>query len=154
MASLGNLFNNLQTMGLVFWVGAGAMALGATILVVSLATMMRRIKISRPTMTNPIKNMRLSKTKTSSAHSISVPTATARKTDSGYEPSTFPLQNREIPAVASTSISFELTDRLHRAANTLEEIIDVLHKENHSRGFSPLKDEAESVEYLFKTTVS
>jgi len=154
MVMLENIMNNLQTMGPVFWAGAGAIALGATLLVVSILTMLRRVKFSRVSLSNPFEKKRFQNISSKSAQKNPAPSATARKTESGYEPTTFPLQSKDFTAFEnSNQVPFELTDRLHRAADTLEEIIRGLSKENHSNGFSPLKDEAEGVEYLFKTTV-
>lgn len=154
MVNLANILNNLQTMGPVFWAGAGAIAVGATLLVVSILTMIRRTNFTTPSLKNPFTMKRSFKTAPSIKGKTKTPAATARKTDSGYEPTTFPLQSRgSADAATSTQIPQELTDRLHRAADTLEEIIHGLRKENHSHGFSPLKDDPEGVEYLFKTTV-
>jgi hypothetical protein len=154
MVNLENILNNAQTMGPVFWAGAAAIALGATLLLVSILTMFRRFKLFRPSIKLPGfgKNSRRiigNKTQAGTASA-----STVRLTASGYEPTAFPLNNQENPSEAvSTMVSSELTDRLHRAADTLEEIIHGLNKENYSGGFSSLKEDTDGVEYLFKTTV-
>ncbi len=154
MVILENIMNNAQTMGPVFWAGAAAMALGATLLIVSILTMLRRINIAGLNFKNPMAARRIKQARSDAAAGNSSTSGTARKTDLGYEPTTFPLQNKEaVPAAAVSQVSHDLTDRLHRAADTLEEIIHGLQKENQSTGFSPLKDDTEGVEYLFKTTV-
>jgi len=154
MANLANIMNNLQAMGPVFWAGAAAIAMGGTLLIVSVLTMLRRLKLASPGFN---RNLLLKNKirKTPIADTASSSSGTARKTETGYEPTVFPLKNQEPVAEKNTSsqIPFELTDRLHRAADTLEEIINGLQKENSSNNFSPLKDDTESVEYLFKTTV-
>lgn len=154
MVNMPDIMNNLQTMGPVFWAGAAAIALGGTLLLVSIFTMLRRIKISAPRWKNPALRRKETLRKTSQEFNDSPSLATARKTESGYEPTVFPIKSQEtISGSAFVEIPQELTDRLHRAGDTLEEIIQGLQKENYSNNFSELKGDTESVEYLFKTTV-
>jgi len=154
MVNLGNILNSAQTMGPVFWAGAAAMALGATLLIMSILTMLRRIKYPSPQMKIPNFGKKAHRNASASTAGTAAPSATVRKTVSGYEPTAFPLNTQETQAEAAPSmVSSDLTERLHRAANTLEEIIHGLQKENYSSGFSSLKDDHEDVEYLFKTTV-
>lgn len=154
MGNLENILTDYQNMGPAFWAGAAAIALGATFLIVSLLTMLRRVKLTGIKSRNPFSG--ISKPKNLKPVSEDSPqnAGTARKTASGYEPASFPAFNQE-PAMAQDSnpVPSDLTDRLHMAANTLEEIIHGLQKENYSNAFSPLKEDTDSVEYLFKTTV-
>ena len=154
MVILENILNNLQPMGPAFWVGASAIALGATLLVISVLTMLRGIKFSTLRISNPLKMRIAHRGKVSGSGGRTTSSGMAKKTPSGYEPNAFPVQNKELrPTAASSLVPYELTDRLHRAADTLEEIIQGLRTENQASGFSPLKDDPEGVEYLFKTTV-
>ena len=155
MVNLANIMNNFQSMGPVFWAGATAIALGGTLLMVSMITMLRRIKLSAPGWKSPSLGLNRKNRKTNPPETpMGEAQATARKTESGYEPAVFPLKSQSAAAAKSSSaISFELTDRLHRAADTLEEMILGLQKETYQNNFSPLKDDNESVEYLFKTSV-
>ncbi len=154
MVIIENMLNNAQTMGPVFWAGAAAMALGATLLIVSILTMVRRFNFKGLNFGKLLAAKRIKRDLSDTGGSNSSTSGTARKTDSGYEPTTFPLQNKgTAPAAALNQVSYDLTNRLHRAADTLDEIIHGLQKENQTTGFSHLKDDTEGVEYLFKTSV-
>ncbi len=153
--NLDGILNNFLTLGPVFWAGAVAIAIGATLLVVSVLTMLRRLKLVQPKIGNPFLKKWSGQKSPRSKKSRVLSAETVRKTDSGYEPTAFPIQNANShPAKTSGQVPFELTDRLHQAANTLEEIILGLQKENHSPGFSLLKEDRKSVDHLFKTTFS
>ena len=154
MLNLENILTDYQNMGPAFWAGAAAIALGATLLIVSLLTMLRRVKLTGIRTKNSFAGSFVNNSQKTSSENIPQNAGTARKTSSGYEPGAFPAYVQE-PAkvVESDPIAGDLTDRMHRAANTLEEIIQGLQKENHSNAFSPLKEDTDSVEYLFKTTV-
>lgn len=150
MVIFENILNNLQTMGPIFWAGAAAIALGATLLIASVFTLFKRIKLSPTKFRNPLLKTR---TSASSKPKIVGNVETVRKTASGYEPAVFPYKNEEIvPPVFQNAVPMDLTNRLHQAADTLEEMIQGLKSENHSNGFSALKEDHEGVEYLFKTT--
>ncbi len=148
-----NIISNFNTLGPAFWVAAVAIALGLTLLLVSVVVQLKKVaaktrgkmfsfKIpsimaqNSPTVKNPLQasGQVIKKTKTGYAprNHLSSPTITLDDVDSP--------QNSD------------LVNRLQVAADALEDISTSLGKNNFTLGFSSLKADPDSVEYLFKTT--
>jgi len=149
----------MQNQGPAFWGAALAMALGATLLVISLVTQIRRVQLKSLRLNNPFKRGLFKrggfkrKTKLSREVAANGNNPAINKTNIGYQPASLsPLNPGPNLNVAIRNNTGELTDRLHQAADTLEEIRQGLRQDNFSPGFSVLKHEPEGVDYLFKTT--
>ena len=149
-----NILLNIQTQGPAFWAAALAMALGATLLIVSLVTQARRIQNSGSGFYNLIKLSGLKRRQKPSESGVSSqPKVTINKTEDVYQPSSVsPLSPGPTQNTPLVDNSNELATRLHNAANTLEEIRQGLRQDKFTPGFSALKHDVEGVEYLFKTT--
>lgn len=149
-----NLLLNIQSQGPAFWAAASAMALGATLLIVSLVTQSRRLLKSPKKFKSLAKFPGLKRTpKPSEGDHSTGPKITITKTEDVYQPSSVsPLSSGPSQNTPLADNSGELTARLHNAANTLEEIRQGLRQDKFTPNFSALKHEAEGVEYLFKTT--
>ncbi len=152
--NIDTILQNIQTQGPIFWTASLAMALGATLLVVSMISQARRILGAGRNWPNPLVLGKLKFQKKPSQNARSSKTqVTISKTEGGYQPSSIsplnpgPSQNTQLK-----DESRELASRLHMAANALEEIRQGLKQDNFSPGFSALKHPTEDVEYLFKTT--
>jgi hypothetical protein len=153
--NLENTIHYAQNMGPVFWIAALAVALGATLLIVSLLAQIRNIGLRSPSFKNFLKvQRRPASSGNSSAKGQKSFNQTIRKTETGYQPggsSAMASNGNTVPETNQDTA--DLTNRLRKAADTLEEIKQCLQRDNFKPGYSGLKDEAEGVEYLFKTTV-
>ena len=152
--NLENVMLNMQTQGPAFWAAALAVALGATLLVVSVMTQFRRLLISTPKWRIPFGIPGLKRHPKPSERGYSLKhDRKINKTEDGYQPSSVsPLSPGPSQKTGLQVDSGHLTARLRLAANTLEEIQQRLRQDNFTPGFSVLKHEAESVDYHFKTT--
>ena len=146
---------SLQNQGPAFWGAALAIALGSTLLIISLVTTIRRMPAPSLRLNNPFKRGRRRRApKLSGEAAAKANCPTINKTSVGYEPaSVSPLSPGPGYHGAVSGNTRELTARLQQAANTLEEIRQGIRQDNFSPGFSVLKHEPEGVDYLFKTTV-
>ena len=152
--NLGDMLTNLQNQGPVFWAAAFSIAAGVTLLVVSVVTQIRSMSFSmgrnrvtlNPFSGNVLSNPFSRPKRTKTHNDIKI-------TEDGYQPASISPLNPGPGSqkVASPDFS-ELTNRLHIAANALEEIRQGLRQDNFTPGFSVLKHEPEAVDYLFKTT--
>jgi len=149
------ILNNLQAMGPAFLAAAAAVSIGATLLVVSIITQLRRLSLANPFRSIPsLRKGMISSSRAKTAKEKQSSFGTVRKTPSGYEPAIIVKNDTGTANQAITAqTSSEMVSRLRKAADSLEQIRQNLRQENQSQGFSELKGEAEGVEYLFKTTV-
>ena len=152
--NIESIILNLPNQGPAFWGAALAIALGATLLIVSLITQLRRARLFSPSPGNRFKFRGLRfRSGLSGNSATNKQNSIISKSDGSYQPAAVsPLGTgpAQIPALSDSTA--ELTARLHQAANVLEKIRQGIRQDNFSPGFSVLKHEPESVDYLFKTT--
>ncbi len=145
-----------QNMGPVFWIAALAIALGATLLMLSILTQIKSLGIKSPKwQRGAVPRFHLFKRNGKKLEEGNTTGISVRKTNNGYEPVAGTPRN--MPATSeqpNTGVNPELVIRLRQAADTLEEVKRSLQKDLFTPGYSELKDPGESVEYLFKTTVA
>jgi hypothetical protein len=139
-----NLLELARGQGLVFWAATGAIALGATLLVVALTQYLRRSLgrgVRRVVVAPPVSSA-------PPAPPVAVEVARAA---AAYEPSTraplaalSPTDEAEEPSLAL------LLRRLQTAGDRLEEIAGEVQAHRRQGSESTLKEDLQAVEYVFK----
>ncbi|MCP4292334.1 MAG: hypothetical protein GY780_10945 [bacterium] len=148
-----NIISNFHTLGPVFWVAAVAIALGLTLLLVSVVVQLKKVatesqgKMFSFKMPSPkIKKTPIRK------NPLQASGQAIDKTNTGYAP----RNHHSTPAISlsddASPQNRDLVNRLQVAADALEEISTSMGKNNFTLGFSSLKADPDGVEYLFKTT--